>query len=335
MRKQQYRPSGPLNWFLDHTAVVNWSFLGCLGTEDRSISAWSEFTHNGRLDKTCLLEIHDKPSRFSARSKIKLDERRTEFLGNGGSIAEIERTDLMASHAEIVDIVTRFVENSNGNLVLDITSLPKRFFFPFIKRLLKNTDHTAVPNLIVTYTIPEKYSDQPLAENFNDWAQLPLFGGEYKSDRASMLIIGVGFQALGLQDQIKGEPELPVKLILPFPAPPLAFQRSWELIRQLQKNRNPNAFEIFRASAKDVSDTFDRLASLTDDGRVRAELAPFGPKPMSLGMCIYATITNSEVLYTQPSVYNPDYSTGVLKTNGQSEVISYALRLNGQDYYTL
>jgi hypothetical protein len=282
-----------------------------------------------------VLEIHDKQSRHSVRASEKLVARRAEFSALNGSDGEIKALRVSATHDEIVQAITEFVSRANGNIVLDITSFPKRFSFPMVRRLLADANRSRVSNLIATYSIPITYPNGPLAENFNDWAQLPLFSGQYAAPPSSMLIIGVGFQALGLQEQLKGEPELPIKLLLPFPAPPAAFQRSWELLRQLKKNRNQDAFEVFRASATDAVDTFERIVKATDGGRMRADLAPFGPKPMSLGMCIFAALTDAQVFYTQPSVYHPDYSIGVSRNDGEPEVFAYALRINGRDIFGL
>jgi hypothetical protein len=172
-----------------------------------------------------------------------------------------------------------------------------------------------------------------LAENFNDWAHLPLFSGGYSATPAEMLVIGVGFQALGLHEHLKGDPGLHIKLLLPFPAPPPAFIRSWELRRQLERYGTRENFQVFRAGATDAADTFDRLVSLTRGGQIRCALAPFGPKPMSLGMCIFATLADCEVFYTQPSAYHPDYSLGVSLIDGLPEVYGYCLRIAGHNFY--
>lgn len=335
MSNKNYRPSGPLPWFLRHCSIAEWSFLGCIGTEERAIASFAELQSGATIGSRLMLEIEDKPSRFENAIRDRLGRRRAAYTSAGGNATDIRSVDLFASHGDIVGLIDDFISASNGSIVLDITSMPKRFFFPFVKRILLFQPATEIRDFVVTYSLPESYTQEPLAENFNDWAQLPLFGGDYRAVSAGMLAIGVGFEALGLQEQLKGESELPVKLLLPFPAPVAAFQRSWELIRRLRKNRNHEMFDIYRASARDCSDTFDRLVSLTDGNRIRAELAPFGPKPMSLGMCLFATWTDSQAFYTQPSVYHPDYSLGIAKCDGHADVHAFAIRLSGHDYYAV
>jgi hypothetical protein len=336
MNERKYRPSGPLHWLLKHCRPQReWSILGCIGTEERSVAAYSAMQSLGNIAHTVMLRIADKHSRFHSAIEICLQDRFLEFVSSGGKPSEIADARLFDSHAEIVAIIDGFIRNANGSIILDITSLPKRFFFPFIRRILASAASASIRDLVVTYTQPTSYTKEPLAEDFNDWSQLPLFGGEYVGAAPKMLVIAAGFESLGLQEQLKGESDLPVKLLLPFPAPPAAFQRSWETIRRLRQQRSHEAFQIVRASAKDCADTFDRLVSLTDRNTQRAQLAPFGPKPMSLGMCLFAVRTNSEVFYTQPAVYNPNYSIGIARRNGVVDIQAFAIRLDGIDFFSI
>ena len=84
---------------------------------------------------------------------------------------------------------------------------------------------------------------------------------------------------------------------------------------------------------RDTSDAFDILMNMTGDGERRALMAPYGPKPISLAMCIYAIKHKAPVYYTQPRAYHPEYSTGVSKVNSQPEIYAYCLRLEGKDLY--
>lgn len=328
----EYRPTGPLHWFLPRVTVKRWDFLGCLGTEDRSITAWHEFRSHSAVRSTSLLQIEDAPSRYADQVKERLSRQRLEFLSAGGQPEEISRIDLLARTADIVNVIDAFIEKSKGNVCIDITSLPKRFFFPAVKRILNYKAGTGVKNLIVTYTAPESYANDALAEQVDEWDYLPLFGGT-SLERADVLVIGVGFHPLGLQEELNGEWDKQIVLVIPFPAPLAAYRRSWEMVRHLQQFRSPEAFETFRAGSRDASDMFDRLLRLSDDGVRRLDLAPFGPKPMSLAMCLFAAATDSSVFYTQPSFYHPDYTSGVSRTDGAADVTCFGVRLASHDYY--
>jgi len=334
-----FRPWGPLDWLMGRVPEVTWSLFGCLGTEERSLAAWRALSEARRVNIVRLLRVHDGPSRYTKEAryeketKDRLGKRQAEFLASGGKEDMVADHDLLEAHSQIVSSIDSFIRDAGPHVILDVTSLPKRFFFPILKRLL--VARPDVSNLIVTYSFPASHTPEPLAMNPSDWAHLPLFGGDYPKDPAKHLIVGIGFEALGLQEQVEHGSGLPVKLLLPFPARPSSFQRSWDLIRKLQRYRELGTMDIYRTDAKSVSDTFDRLLSLTRDGRQGVELAPFGPKPMSVAMCIFATLTGSPVFYTQPTAYHPDYSLGVSTIDGQPEIYGYCLRLAGNDFYSL
>lgn len=333
---KKFRPWGTLSWLLPRlTTVSKWSFLGSLGTERRSFAAWEELARLGKLGDYSLLNIKDTRSRFSKDCATRIAERKSEFLAGGGDCQNVVDYAINAEHFRIVEAIESFAKLGCDNLVVDITSLPKRFFFPII-RLLRNNTFSTARNIVVTYSIPEKYTTEHLAENFGDWAQLPLFEGAYRDQKATHLVIGVGFEALGLLDRVEtSEAGRRISFLLPFPAPVKAFQRSWELLRRLQEHQPPNSFSIHRVDVKDVSDAYDRLLSITNHGIIPVDLAPFGPKPMSLAMCLYATAVDCPAFYTQPTVYHPDYSTGVVKKLGIPEIYAYAIRLDGVDLYSV
>ena len=336
MTRPPYRPWGLLPWVVRHSSASAWSFLGCLGTEERSLAAWSLLKSLAGLAHVEFIRIADKPSHYSNLTNYRISARTDQFRASGGNDSSVRDEDLFAPSARIVKIIDDFIEHASGCVIVDVTSLPKRFFFPMIRRIMTSDRRTNIESVVITYSIPREYPPRVnLAENFDDWAHLPLFSGGYSSSPPEMLVIGVGFQVLGLHEHLKGESGLPIKLLLPFPAPPPAFMRSWELRRQLERHGSPENFEVFRAGARDASDTFDRLVSLTRNGQSRCALAPFGPKPMSLGMCIFATLADCEVFYTQPSVYHPDYSLGTSFIDGSPEVYGYCLRIAGRDLYSL
>jgi hypothetical protein len=56
-------------------------------------------------------------------------------------------------------------------------------------------------------------------------------------------------------------------------------------------------------------------------------LAPFGPKPHTLGMALLAMKYDLAMHYTQPRVYHPDYSRGYGRT------WAYVVKWNGRACY--
>lgn len=329
-----YRPWGILDWVIKRSPSVLWGLLGCLGTEERSLSAWTRLRALGCLGDYRMLRIADRPSRFTQRARLRLRERMSFFRQNGGRCKFLHNYDLIdATYGEIETGIAGDLKNIGENVILDVTSMPKRFFFPALRMCLESAD---IHNLLVTYTAAHSYTPDKLAENCEEWAHLPLFSGTYMRQASEMLIVGVGFEGLGLQEQVDhSNPGKPIKLIFPFPSPPHSFRRAWECVQKLQKHKSSDVFELFHADFRDVADCFDRLISITDAGRKRAEFAPFGPKPISVGMCIFATITGSEVYYTQPKVYHPDYSLGVAVDDGVPAIYTYCIRLAKRDLYSI
>lgn len=330
-----YRPWGLLNWLIPKSGVAaNWDLLGCLSTGDRTLAAWQGLKSQGCLGKTTLLRIRNKPSRYDAAILARESERIVEFEGAGGDAADIEAHELLEQQSTIVSVAERFIANAGPNVVLDVSTLPKRFFFPILKLLLKATG--TVQNLLVTYSAPIGYTREKLAENFDQWDHLPLFSGGYSTAEPEMMVVNVGFEGFGLQEQVDhGEARLSIKLLVPFPTPPESSRRTWELVRRLKKYRATGSFRTYLTDGRDVGDAFDRLLSLTNAGKRPAILAPFGPKPISVAMCIFATRTESQVFYTQPTVYHPNYSFGVAKVGTDHAVWAYAVRLGGHEYYEI
>lgn len=178
------------------------------------------------------------------------------FLLRGGIAEAVSELPLTAEHSKIVDAVNSFKAIASDSIVIDISSLPKRFFFPIIRQLLKESS-SVFKNIVATYTIPDRYTDQRLAENFGDWAQLPLFTGAIAKEKPTQLIIAVGFEALGLLERVEtSESGMKISFLLPCPASIKAFQRSWEFLRRLQEHQSPQSFGLFRVDVRDPPDAF-------------------------------------------------------------------------------
>jgi hypothetical protein len=277
------------------------------------------------------MKIDDGENRYSPIVRAKIQDRVNEYLALGGDDSSIHAFTLDAPKYQFIDALAEFVIRENESVILDISSMPKRFFFPVIREFL---DHERFPmkDLLVTYTRPVARYAGPLAEDYGTWAQLPGFVG---IDDPQMMVISVGFEELGIKDRVRVfVPGEPVRFLLPFPAPISAIHRSWALMSKLVRGRKDFEYEIHRANSIDVSAAFDRLQSLTRNGQKPCQLAPFGPKPISVAMCIHASLYNSAVYYTQPSVYHPDYAQGISLIGDVPETYAYCLKLDGRCLYT-
>lgn len=305
-----------------------------MAPEDRSLATWRELHLLSQIGLTRLVIVDDPPSRFSDATKRKLMLRQSEFCAEGGDAThECERYPLFARHAEIVEFADSFADVAGPNVVIDISSMPKRYFFPIVRRMVTNR---AIENLLVTYTRPGAYPSDNMAENFSPIQYLPLFSGAYPEKKPEVVIIGVGYSNMGLPEQIEHYGcDVTLKLVFPFPPGPPFLMRNWDMATALHKGVQAKRLEIIPINGHDMSDVFDHICAWTDSGRKPCAFAPYGPKPVSLAMCIYATITDAPVQYTQPRAYDPEYSAGISIVRGIPEIYAYCLRLYGRDAYEI
>lgn len=320
-----------LPWVVSHCPTLQWSLLGCLSVEERCLATWLTVRQKVALGSVSFVEVIDPPSRFQQLTAERLKARRETFVNGGGDESCIRPHNLFERAGDIIQLAENFIAQSSGNIILDITCFPKRFFFPICRLFLQSP---TVTTLIVTYAIPIRYPDSPLAEDFQEWRALPLFTGT--TDTPETLIVNVGHLAMGLPDQIEhGSPRMDVKLLFPFPNAPASHQMTRQFLRSVEQNLRGGGTQTKHVSGMDVSDSFDHICSLSEHGKKCVLFAPYGPKPISLSMCIYATLKDRPVFYTQPRVYNPEYSHGINSVDGDNQIYAYCLRLEGHDFYSI
>jgi hypothetical protein len=264
-----------------------------------------------------------------------------------GTSLEIPRIDLLCLEQEIGDFVADYLQRCHDSVIVDLSAMPKRFFFPILSLLSQSS---RIKNLIATYSQPERYG-KVLAEDAQEWESLPMYGGDpLSNDRTPVtLIIGVGYQPLKISE-ILIHPRFGfdrVKLLFPFPSIPPGFVDNWKFVARIKsewsrlRNDELPSDAIIRVPTHDASIAFDQLVANTNKGRTpSAVLAPFGPKPISLAMCMLGVARHregiaTEIGYTQPHIYHPEYSTGIAKQNGDPSVTAYCLRLLGGDLFSL
>lgn len=334
-----YRAHGPLRWLLDQfPAIGRWDVIGSLGAEERSATVPRQLRELGGLGACQLLRIHDLPTAFGPAVEQAVHERESELLAALGKAFEVRDEQLMSDLPELEPLGDELESIVAEHVILDISCLPKRFFFYLLRRLIASS---RVQHLLVTVTIPGKYGDE-LSRDAGRWEFLPSFGRE-RSDKAKpMLIIGVGYQHLNLLDVVEeGDPSA-VRLLFPFPSKPPGGIRNWEFVRNIeqQKKFGLRSTDIIRVHPQAASLAFDILVGQC--GEVdEVWLAPFGPKAISLAMVLFALARENAGLpvsmgYTQPPAYSATYSTGVeLGTDGHPMIHAYCIKLNGRTLYRL
>lgn len=324
----KYRPWGPISWVLSLSSQKQWHFVGAIGTEERSLCSWTELRRLGVISSEVLAQILDVDSeKYRDRARSALETRLTAYARFGGASQNIRTIDLMAEGFRIAALAR---ECETPSVVLDISSLPKRFFFLILQTLVKSA---TVRNLLVTYTSPEGYAeDAPLYEDIEDWKTLPGFGGTRVDPE--LWIVSIGFLVESLKKYVGGNPEEKMKLLIPFPAPLAALRRTWQSVANLEQGHSDERFEKYRVDTLDMSAAFNRVCSLAGNPPKTLAFAPFGPKPTSAAMCLYAIQTDSSVHYPQPTVYHPEYSKGIRKNDPSTAINAYWIKHEGEFLYS-
>lgn len=302
------KPWGPLDWLLGKLQLDPIIVIGCLGCEDRSVAVPLHLRDVG-IDVVNMLRVDDGRTRFQERVEAKTARNRGA-LGRAGVQSDLT-IGLMAGDAAIERAFRSLVKTDRCELavVLDISCLPKRFFFLMLKLAMQDP---RIRSLVVAYTQPERgrYTYEHLASDAE--AVQPIPGYSPTGYDVEMLVVGLGFESLGLPlwiDDYKEKQRLEV--LIPFPPGQPYSRRIWRTLEELDLVRRDK--RVHRLNALDAFETYAKVSDLTGAKvqKTRAALAPYGPKPMSLGMCLYALKHNAPVLYTQPRTYHPDYAEGI------------------------
>jgi len=328
----EYRPSGLIDWALSLSDKLKWDFIGCIGTEERSLSAWSHLKDQNLLGRQSFACISDHDSvKYGERSKDALEKRVKEFLSHGGDEEWVFNYELMTELFEILNFTREVTRNARA-IVLDITSFPKRFFFPILRELLSDSE---VEDLVITYTSPDEYSpiNEPLYEEIEPWRTLPGFSS--LENAREIWIVSVGFLVESLRQYAADEPGQKIKLFIPFPASLDNLRRTWASIAALNSRQTPNRFDEYRVDPCDVSAAFDRINMIAGESDRHLAFAPFGPKPISVAMCLYAIQKGSSVHYPQPTVYHPEYTRGVRGNDPARAVHAYWIKHGGKNLYAI
>ena len=323
-----FRPWGELNWLIPKLRNVKWDLIGCISPEDRFIATFLELEKAGKINQSLFYTIIDPPSKDTSVIQTMINDNESKLIRSTKSGIKIERHNLLEPYKEIVDSITNYLKTSSRNIIIDISTFPKRFFFPMVKILISYD----LENLVVAYSTPEKYSDHELSGNPYSWDHLPLFMPvDFPEPKIDVAIIGVGFMPFSLPELLLSQYNAtPVKFLFPFPPGPPNYQRTWEFVRKIEKSFTFKLSDnIIRLDCNNMPDAFEYISRETDGGEKRPIFAPYGPKPISLAMCIYAILNDSPVYYTQPTHYNPEYSSGIKTT------FAYSIVLNNKKLFSI
>jgi len=328
-----YKPWGNIDWIIHKLEKIKqWDFLGCISAEERSLGAWEWLMDNGKIKSHKMWLINDPPSPYSILNDEECGKRIKQYKKKGGQ--EYCSLELFESDTFASKYFNSFVEESNSNIIIDITSMPKRWFFPIIKDCVVDD---RIKNLLVTYTIPKLYAKKQ-GENSMSWKYFPSFGElPEKEHLKKIFIISAGYQPLSLPEWVRNYKNKKIYILFPFPASVSGYTRAWDFIRTIESDSVIIENEKIRyVSGYDLPEIYCIICKIiSDEENKELVFCPYGPKPVSLAIAMLASQLRLPVGYTQPTSYNPYYSKGVeMVGNNVPKTISYLLKINGSNLYT-
>lgn len=342
MKHFVYRPWGNTHWLLSKSQLECWVVLGCLSTEVRSVKSaayLSKYAHH-----VTLVSIADPGSHADEEYEAALVQNRANFSENCGCNHDIVEKHLKESLDEIAHTLEQVVKRSS-NVILDITSFPKRWFFPLVRLLIQDS---RVENLLITYARGTNYA-QVLSENPETLRALPSFAISDDRQDHDIAFVGVGFHTQSLISMFGDQNSKSMHMLIPFPPGPPSTKKNWQFIQKVEQiihsdnsdDGESDRVQYVSLEAIDVSHAFDLLRIKTNSGDKTSVLAPYGPKTFSLAMCLFAVSAEESgksevpVFYSQPQRYALDYTGDVAMRNGSVDSFAYSIKHKGKLLYVV
>lgn len=309
-----------------------WTTISCASFEPRSIALPAWIANAKVANEHFVLRIQDPINKYTTEVESRTDSAQEAIRGLLAPEVNIRTEKLDAEPTSWNQLAIDACSGGNKSIILDITSMPKRVFLFLTKRILS---FSHVRDFVVTYTRAESYKEGLLTENAEPADALPGFGRIIKPDSSATLVVGVGYTATNIGDLLQQARGSEVKFIFPFPPGSPAFRRSWNLLHNLIRDVQVIKPEIERVHAMDMFRALDLITAMGQRASGPVDLIPLGPKPHTLAMALaHRRIGDkAEILYSQPRVYHPDYSSGIAKNRyGRSDIQAYCLRREHKDY---
>ncbi|MGR9315569.1 hypothetical protein ACU8LZ_03770 [Rhizobium leguminosarum] len=342
MGELRFRPWGDFSWVLSKQTPKDWVGLTCVATEKRSVSSIAELSKHVRW--MSVISIQD-PDPFDLEQQKKALEESTEVVKTAKKCAAVfYEEDLKSSLDSIRERVDECIGQS-PDIILDITCFPKRWFFPMIRFFYEDE---RVRNLLIVYTLGEGYAPQ-ISENYELLRPIQGFASmEARADH-DIAFIGVGFHSISMLTMFGDDRPKALRLLFPFPPGPPGLKRNWRFVEHIERTMKfaDGSTETFKPmdylqlSAIDASQAFDAMRAVSKNGQKTSLMAPYGPKPISLAMCLFALAAEAKhlpevpIYYAQPQRYAVNYTERAVERNGKLQMLAYSVKHEGMPIYKL
>ncbi len=326
------KPWGSIEWILPRINIEHWHVITSASFEDRCV-ALVEWMHKTEktINSSVLLRLTNPPSDlWTVAAPIVEANFNTLCQQLSGDSHHVIKADLLGQLGSLIRSESLNPDGSKS-VILDITTLPKRFFLFALKQLLNSS---GVDNLVVTYANANAYPESALCEDALPPTALQAYGRVEMARDQPRMIVGVGYMQLSVEELVERAKHAKLDFIFPFPPASPAFRRNWALLSMLMPNDMPRDTEIHRIHGMDAFEVFERVCAW---GATRdLDLLPIGPKPHALGMAMahMRLDGHAEIIYSQPQSYYHNYSKGIARDkNGLPRVYAYCLKLNGKQLF--
>jgi len=325
-------PWGTIDWLLPKIGDKVWHVITSSSFEERctALAMWINYNKQNTPTST-LYRITNPPSESWDSAKILIESNLGKF-SNFMNESEISTIDAnLLDQPSSVASIDKLNPYSSESIILDITTLPKRFFLFALKQLVHSLH---VKNLIVTYASAQQYPEAALCENALPPVALQGFGRVEKLRGTPRLFVGVGYTALSVEGILEKAGHSKLDFVFPFPPASPAFRRNWDLLSKLMPSDRPYATEIHRVHGMDAFAVHERVLAWGQNHDL--DLLPLGPKPHALGMAMASMRLEgtSELIYAQPQSYHVAYSQGIaLDTRNMPKIYAYCLKRDGKTLF--
>jgi hypothetical protein len=339
-----FTPWGELSWLIARLGGRDWSFIGCVSHEERCLATLSVL-QEVNVEPT-LVRIFDEDPISEDEERANLDIHTAAAVAAGVPREKILDAPLLATIDTIETIVADAVRG-HAAAIVDISSFPKRWFF-VIARLMK--ENAILKDVVFTYSLGTRYANV-LSSNPEIVRTLPTFTSIDRRTTCDVALVGIGYHSHSVLELFDIERPKSVTMLFPFPPGPPGISRNWRFVERLEQSIRSGydtnegielgGIDHLHLGALDLPQNFNALKRVTNDGLRTSLVAPYGPKPVSLAMCLFALAAESAdkpevpAYYSQPTRYALDYTTGVLASGGSPVVYGYPTRLNARELYVL
>lgn len=329
-------PSGKLKWLLSRDRSRDWCITCCSSFEERCLSI-HEFYKRKVFSpiSVSVISLENPPTDLWTKGKRNREVNLRNIRNMASNISSTYYQSRLVDRYEPKRIFSEVIDNNKkltDSFLVDITTMPKRYFLEGIKILLNSR---SVKNLLVTYASAESYPEKDLVRDPQPPNAIQGFARieDFKNDRLRR-VVSLGFNAFNVEELISTNNISGIDFIFPFPPGSTSFRRNWKLLSSFIHESPLNGrgmHRIHRVHGLDLFHLNQRLCSWST--RESLDMIPLGSKPhaLAMGLAYIKDSGHSQVLYPQPNGYNPDYSIGIKRdASGIPEIYGYMLKREGK-----